>query len=353
MFDLVRLALDDLEAALRIHESEARQQIDVATIRMSTGIGSTLLIVFLLFLLVWRSLRKQVIEPLERLGADAREVSGGDLSHRIEGTGPPDFLALAGDIEAMRARILAQLATVEEAGRQLDARNQDLARSNIELEQFAYVASHDLQEPLRKVASFCQLLQRRYEGQLDDRADQYIGFAVDGAKRMQALINDLLAFSRVGRTTRAFRPIALAEVVDAALVNLAVTVESAGGTVEVGDLPVVLGDPILLTAVFQNLIGNSMKFRGEDPPVVSIEAEASGDGWLVSVEDDGIGIEPRFAERVFVIFQRLHAREEFEGTGIGLALCRKIVEHHGGRIWIDGENPVGTRVMFTLPVNPP
>ena len=238
---------------------------------------------------------------------------------------------------------------MREAHDQLDEQTRDLERSNAELEQFAYVASHDLQEPLRKVASFCQLLEQRYRGQLDERADQYIDFAVDGAKRMQQLINDLLAFSRVGRSGNELQPVALDEIARRALADLDAVRVDARATVDVGDLPTVLGEPSLLTVLFQNLIGNAIKFRSEQPPEVRLTAERDGDGWLITCSDNGIGIDPEYAERVFVIFQRLHAKDEYAGTGIGLAMCRKIVEHHGGRIWLDPEAGPGTTFRFTLP----
>jgi light-regulated signal transduction histidine kinase (bacteriophytochrome) len=240
---------------------------------------------------------------------------------------------------------------VEEAREQLAAQAEELARSNADLEQFAYVASHDLQEPLRKVTSFCQLLQRRYQGQLDERADQYIEFAVDGAKRMQALINDLLAFSRVGRTTEAFEPVDCDQALDRALRNLETAIEDADAeVVRAGPLPTVEGDPSLLAALFQNVTANALKFRSDAPPHVEVSAAQHNGEWSFRMEDNGIGIDEAYAERVFVIFQRLHAKERYPGTGIGLALCKKIVEFHGGRIWIDTGVPRGTAVCWTLPV---
>ena len=228
--------------------------------------------------------------------------------------------------------------------------NGELTRSNTELEQFAYVASHDLQEPLRKVTSFVQLLQQRYEGQLDERADQYIEFAVDGAKRMQVLINDLLAFSRVGRTTERFADIELGAALSGALANLNDVIEETRAEVIRGPMPLVRGDESLLVSLWQNLVGNAIKFRSDKPPIVTIDVVRSGDEWVCSVSDNGLGIEPRFAEKIFVIFQRLHSRESYSGTGIGLALSKKIVEFHGGRIWLDDNHHAGTRMCFTLPV---
>jgi light-regulated signal transduction histidine kinase (bacteriophytochrome) len=233
----------------------------------------------------------------------------------------------------------------------LQAAEVDLRRSNTELEQFAYVASHDLQEPLRKVASFCQLLQQRYGGQLDARADQYIGFAVDGARRMQDLINDLLAFSRVGRMEQPHTEVDCNVLMVRVQSDLERALEESGGQIEVGELPTVRGDASLLRLVFQNLCANSIKFRGSERPVVHISAERDGDCWRFACSDNGIGIEAEYAERIFVIFQRLHARAQYEGTGIGLAMCRKIVEYHCGRMWLDVSERAepGSTFYFTLP----
>jgi light-regulated signal transduction histidine kinase (bacteriophytochrome) len=237
-----------------------------------------------------------------------------------------------------------------EAQRRLDQQATELRRSNAELEQFAYVASHDLQEPLRKVASFCQLLQRRYAGQLDERADQYIAFAVDGAQRMQRLINDLLAFSRIGRLTSGFTDVDLNRVleqVDAQLEGRA----DEDAEISWSELPTVEGEEPLLTTLFVNLIGNSLKFtRPGVPARIRVSAERDGEEWRITVRDNGIGIEAEFADKVFVIFQRLHARDAYEGTGIGLAIVKKIVEYHGGRIWLDLDVDEGTSINFTLPV---
>jgi light-regulated signal transduction histidine kinase (bacteriophytochrome) len=235
----------------------------------------------------------------------------------------------------------------------LESRALDLERSNAELEQFAYVASHDLQEPLRKVASFCQLLQRRYVGQLDARADQYIEFAVDGAKRMQSLIDDLLTFSRVGRSDRQAVAVSAASALSQARVNLAAEIRRTGAVIETTELPVVRAEFSLLTSLFQNLTGNALKFAGQQAPVIRVSAVQRDVLWEFSVTDNGIGIEPEFADRIFVIFQRLHDRATYEGTGIGLAMCRKIVEHYGGTIWLDTSYTDGARFCFTLPVTAP
>lgn len=305
--------------------------------------------------------RLLVTRPLEALSKASEQVAGGDFAHRITGDGPADLTAVAGAVEGMRRRIVAELDASrdqEEAlGRQaaeLDAQAVELRRSNAELEQFAYVASHDLQEPLRKVASFCQLLEKRYGDKLDDRGLQYIDFAVDGAKRMQVLINDLLTFSRVGRLDDTRELVGLDQTLDKGLRNLAAAVEESEARIDRPEtLPDIVGDPTLLTMLWQNLLGNALKFRHADrAPHVTVTCDPDPENpgmWRLCVADNGIGIPEEFTDKVFVIFQRLHSRDAYGGTGIGLALCKKIVEHHGGRIWIESRVGEGTRFCFTLP----
>jgi len=297
---------------------------------------------------LWRS----AILPLRRLASDARQVAEGDFEHQMEPGGPAEMRAVGLDVDRMRERILAELSELQAAHAALEARTEDLQRSNSELEQFAYVASHDLQEPLRKVASFSQLLQRRYAGKLDARADQYIEFAVDGAKRMQALINDLLAYSRVGRSDREPALVSSDAALTQARANLAEQIEATGATIETGHLPLVLAELPLLIAVFQNLLSNALKFTGGKPPRVVVTVRRDEPFWLFSFSDNGIGIEPEYAERIFVIFQRLHERTAYVGTGIGLSMTRKIIENLGGRIWLDTSFTGGSRFFFTLPMPP-
>jgi PAS domain S-box-containing protein len=227
---------------------------------------------------------------------------------------------------------------------------EELARSNADLEQFAYVASHDLQEPLRMVASYTQLLARRYGDKLDQDAHEFIGFAVDGVTRMQALINDLLAYSRVGTRGGAFSRVPVETVVERVRASLARAIEESGALVSHDPLPAVTGDPTQLLQLFQNLIQNGIKFRHPDsPPEIHIGVSDQGAVWHFSVRDNGIGIAPEYQERIFVIFQRLHPRSEYPGTGIGLSICKKIVERHGGRIWVESESDAGSTFHFTLP----
>ena len=240
----------------------------------------------------------------------------------------------------------------KKAEKLLKQKLEELARSNSELEQFAYVASHDLQEPLRMIASYLQLLQRKYEGKLDEKADKYIHFAVDGASRMQSLINDLLDFSRVTTKAKEFEPTNCEEILDNVLSSLEVVIKESGATVSHNPLPEINADSTQIAQVFQNLISNAIKFRSEKPPEIRISARQEADHWLFSVKDNGIGIDPKYSERIFEVFKRLHKREEYPGTGIGLSICKKIVERHGGSIWVDSKPGKGSTFYFTLPINP-
>lgn len=318
------------------------------------------LLVVLMGLFMWRALQRGVTRPLARLADSVRAASTGEHEHeiRVEGTG--EVAALAADVEHMRRELVQQVAEVrashvetERAHAQLAEQARELARSNRDLEQFAYVASHDLQEPLRKVASFTQLLQKRYGEQLDDRADQYIAFAVDGARRMQRLIQDLLSFSRVGRSGSEPEEVDLEEVLDQVRHDQGDRIAEAGAEVTHDPLPVVRGERPLLAMLLTNVVGNAVKFRDPArPPRVHLSARrlpAPEAGWEISCTDNGIGIDPQYAERVFVIFQRLHPKDVYTGTGIGLALVKRVVEHHGGRVWLEPADGGGTTVRWTLP----
>ena len=350
-FDALRVTLGHLRSRLEAKDGQARNALQSAADKLKLLLELAAVLILGGILGAGLLLRRAVTLPLSRLGSEARRVAGGEFSRplSIEG-GSREIGEVGTEIDAMRRRIVDELARVETARAQLEEQAIELQRSNAELEQFAYVASHDLQEPLRKIASFCQALQSRYGGQLDERADQYIDFAVDGAKRMQILINDLLAFSRVGRSGREQEPVALEEVLEEARAALADTLSRTGGRVESDRLPTVRGDRAQLVSLLQNLISNALKFRGDEPPVVRFSARREGDWWELICSDNGLGIEPEYAERIFLIFQRLHSREAYEGTGIGLALCRKIVEYHGGRIWLDTDYTDGASFHMTLPI---
>jgi signal transduction histidine kinase len=269
------------------------------------------------------------------------------------------YLAVAGLAGTMleRLRVERELAThrdhleelVKARTAELARTATELARSNKDLEQFAYVSSHDLQEPLRMVSGFMQLLERHAGGKLDATADKYIHFAVDGAKRMQQLIDDLLAYSRVGTKGGQLAPTGSGEALQRAVANLRTAIEQRGAQVTQGELPVLRADATQLAQLFQNLVGNAIKFAGEKAPKVHVEARRDEDLWTFAVRDNGIGIDPEFSEKIFVIFQRLHTRDQYPGTGIGLAICKKIVERHGGRIWVESTPGEGSTFYFTLP----
>jgi PAS domain S-box-containing protein len=245
--------------------------------------------------------------------------------------------------------VIRDITERKQAQDTLARQTQELARSNAELEQFAYVASHDLQEPLRMVSSYTQLIAKRYRGKIDADADEFIAYAVDGVNRMQQLINDLLAYSRVRTKGKEFERTDIGGVLAAVLANLRAAIEESGAAVTHGPLPTVMADPWQLTQLFQNLIGNAIKFRRDEPPRVHVVAEREGNDWVFSVRDNGIGIEPEYLDRIFLIFQRLHSRGEYPGTGIGLAICKQIVERHGGHIGVESQPQAGSTFYFTLP----
>ncbi len=242
--------------------------------------------------------------------------------------------------------------SLELTSKELNDRNQELARSNADLRQFAYVVSHDLQEPLRSITGYAQLLARRYKEQLDSRADQLIEGTVAGALRMQGFIRDLLAYSKIGVERVQLVPADMSTIRDHAVENLAAAIEEASATIESGELPVVFGDPNQLVQLMQNLIGNAIKFHGADPPLVRISAQRDGPRWRLAVSDNGIGIAENARERIFQIFQRLHAIDAYPGNGIGLAIASRIVERHDGRIWIESELGRGTTFFIALPAAP-
>ncbi|MFJ9883893.1 ATP-binding protein [[Kitasatospora] papulosa] len=353
-FDEVRSALENQQGGLRADRAQARADLQSTVTLRNWVFGTIALLIVVLAALVFEGLRRGINRPLEQMGADARIIASGDFHHPITPTGPADLRRLSSEIDFMRRRLVRELAFTEEARLRLDAQAADLQRSNAELEQFAYVASHDLQEPLRKVSSFTQLLQRRYGSQLDERADQYIDFAVDGANRMQTLISDLLNFSRVGRVHNAHQSTDLDKTLKQTMSALSVAIEETGAAITHDPLPTLVADPSQMVMLWQNLIGNAVKFRrpGETPRI-HITAAPEGELWRFTVTDNGIGILPEYAEKIFVIFQRLHTKDTYSGSGIGLAMCKKIVEFHGGTITIDPDHTNGTRMTFTLAPEPP
>lgn len=270
----------------------------------------------------WQAERKRLIDELQqaREVQDSLRTLNGELEHRIQ----------------EQAAALAQA-------------NDACEQSNVQLQQFAYVASHDLQAPLRGISGFAQFLKQDYRNKLDENADEYIEQIVASAQRMQQLINDLLAYSRVESRARAIAPTNLASVFDDSIALLKTQIEEAGSVVTCGELPAVVGDAAQLSQLFQNLIGNAVKFHADDAPRVHVSAERTGTAWTICVRDNGIGIEAKHHERVFEIFRRLHTQEQYPGTGIGLAVCRRIVKRHGGRIWVESDVGQGCAFCFTLP----
>ena len=257
--------------------------------------------------------------------------------------------------EQLEQRVSERTAELEQRTKESEASVRELARSNDDLAQFASVASHDLQEPLRMVASYMSLLERRYKGTLDETADTYIQFAIGGAARMQALINDLLAYSQAGTQALVKKRVSSALLVEHALQNLQLAIAESGAILHVGDLPEVEGDSVKLTQVLQNLIGNAVKFRKPGtPPQIQVSAKEQGNDWLFEIADNGIGFDPKYCDRIFQVFQRLHGVGKYPGNGIGLAICRRIIEHHGGRLWARSQPNTGSTFSFTLPrVNQP
>ena len=326
--DFRRISQTAVTTATRIAE-EARE-VEMAAERraillLAVFVASTVALV----LSIWFVVSNRVLRRLNLLRGAIRSLERGDLSHRLGLASRDEFGDVAGSFDRMA---------------------DELERSHKELEQFAYVASHDLQEPLRMVASYTELLAKRYGDQLDEKADKYIGYAVDGAKRMQALINDLLAFSRVGTRGKSLEPTPCEAVVSEAADNLRAAIDDSGASISHGPLPVVRADRVQLVQVFQNLIANAIRYRRTEPPRIKIAAVSNGAAWTFSVSDNGIGVDPQFAERIFVIFQRLHERSTTDGNGIGLAVVKKVIERHGGRIWLDDRpNQVGSTFLFTLP----
>ena len=258
----------------------------------------------------------------------------------------------APELEKTRKRV-SELEQAEEERKRAEEALQrtmaELERSNAELEQFAYIISHDLQEPLRMVASYTQLLEKRYKGSLDADAEEFIAYAVDGARRMQNMIQSLLSYSRVGTRGKPFEPTECESVFEQALANLKLTIDESGAGVTHDPLPRVMADETQLIQLFQNLLANAIKFRDEKQPRIHVSAKEDSNECLFSVSDNGIGINPEYFDRIFVIFQRLHGREEYPGTGIGLSVCKRIVERHGGRIWVESQPGEGSTFHFAIP----
>lgn len=289
------------------------------------------------WIVLFRQTHDQVYAPVDR------------LLYTVGGIGILVILPLTGFGILVSWKLGRERTELIKTRQDLEKSVAELGRSNADLQQFAYVASHDLQEPLRMVSSYTQLLAKRYRGHLDADADEFIAYAVDGATRMQKLIQDLLAYSRVSTGSQPFEPTPMGAVLSYAMDNLLSAIKESQAIITHDRLPTVRGDAKQLAQVFQNLLSNAIKFHGDQPPRIHISAQRKQDEWLFSVRDQGIGIDPQFAGRIFVIFQRLHTRTEYPGTGIGLAICKKIIERHGGRIWVESELGKGATFWFSIP----
>lgn len=318
----------------------------IGLVRNNTIALAAVLVLFQLGAVLWISLL--ITRPVRQMTAKARAVANGArdvdlarLGQRRDETGE-----LARAFEIMVASISAKETALDDKARELE-------RSNQELSQFAYIASHDLQEPLRMVASFLSLLKRRHADKLDAEANEFIDFAVDGATRMKLLINELLGYSRISNRPLELGTVALSETVDGVIKLLSPRIAELHATITVDPLPVLKADPSQMERLFRNLIENALKYHGEAAPRIKVSAEQRGGVWTFTVADNGIGIDPAHADKIFAIFTRLHSRDKYEGTGIGLAACRRIVERHGGRIWVEPNPDGGSIFRFTVPKTPP
>ncbi len=370
--------IGDVIVFISTERMNAQLEANLISIVIQIIVLDILLIIFVIYIL-----RVKVIRPIIKLESGAQEISGGNLNQYIETKGEDEIAQLGQAFNIMTNNLKKSQMEIQnysknlekqvsvrtrelmnsnkELGREITERKctevklnetlKELERSNNELEHFAYVASHDLQEPLRMVSSYVKLLQKRYKGNLDSDADEFIHFAVDGANRMQGLINGLLSYSRVGTKGKPFEPIESEKVFKNATDNLKVSIEESGAIITHDPLPTVIADASQMIQLMQNLIGNGIKFKSDGIPQINISAAKMGNEWQFSVSDNGIGINPKDQERVFQIFQRLHSRDEYLGTGIGLAVCKKIVERHGGRIWVESEPGQGSTFYFTIPNN--
>ena len=310
-------------------------------------------VLLLVILLNYVIVNRHILRSLDSLQKGTGIIGSGNLDYSLDESSKDELGDLSRAFNRMTVNLKAVTASRADLEQEVAERKraeEELARSNRELQQFAYVSSHDLQEPLRMISSFVQLLERRYKGKLDQDADEFIGFVVEGTSRMQRMIQDLLTFSRVQSRGVVFAPVDANQVFEKTVFSHQMMIKEAGAVVTKDELPTVMGDETQLSQLFQNLIDNAIKFRrAEETPKVHISAQRKGNDWEFSVQDNGIGIDPQYFDRIFIIFQRLHAREAYEGTGIGLAVCMRIVERHGGRIWVESEPGRGSIFHFTLP----
>lgn len=355
-FERVRDRLAELQAPLRTAQEEAGASLTAYQDRLAGILVAGLLGLVVVAVIAWQALRRWVVEPLRDLGSEVDRVETGDLSRQMSvAAAPKEIMELTSQVERMRVRILHEYALAEDARAeamaarsQLEVQAEDLRRSNAELEQFAHVVSHDLQEPLHSLAGFLELLSEESGASLDDTGQLYLQRAQSGVDRVRQLLRDLLEYARVTTHGQPFGQVDMQRVVDEVLAELDDELHETGAVVTATDLPTVKGDAFQLTQLMRNLLENAIKFRSESPPSVVVTADRGEGEWLFSVGDNGIGIDPRYAIHVFTIFQRLHGRDEFAGTGVGLAISKKIVERHQGRIWVESKPEGGATFFFTL-----
>ncbi|MFC4427861.1 sensor histidine kinase [Deinococcus navajonensis] len=354
--DDVRETLNDMRDRenARLSTAVASSTRTLLTVRLVTVAG--LLLSLLLLVVTALRVARAVSQHLGGLTAGARSITAGQYERRLPRSGVYELDELGQQFHKMARAVRERELALERSAQTLQATNEQLSRSNRELEQFAYVASHDLQEPLRTISSYTELLARRYRGQLDPRADQYITFTIEATGRMKTLIQDLLAFSRVRQGNRTFGPVDTGQLVTEVIKDLQAQIAECGAQVQVaGPLPEVHGNPELLRHIFQNLIGNAVKFRAPDRPsqvIVTATRSQAPAAWTFHVQDNGIGIEPQYFERIFGVFQRLHGLGQYSGSGIGLAVTRSAAEQHGGELWLDSEPGQGSTFHFRVP-DPP
>ena len=346
---MMAVRLEELvNAAEHLHTASQSLTLKRQQLAQTLILATAILMIGLIALNLYQ-IRKTIVYPLQELSRGAEIIGAGNFDHIVETKYDDEVGQLSKAFNKMSERLRTSYDSLQSEIRERKRAEEDLLRSNKDLEQFAYIASHDLQEPLRNVASCMQMLEKKYKSKLDAKADQILWHAVESVTRMKALIMDLLAYSRLSTRGNPFQPTNCEQVLGQTLANLRPTIEETGALITYDPLPIVTGDFTQLLQVFQNLIGNSMKFRDQTPPEVHVSAARGADEWIFSVKDNGIGIEPQHLDRIFVIFQRLHKRTEYDGTGMGLAIVQKTVERHRGRIWVESEPGKGTTFSFTIP----
>ena len=352
----IELMADD---ALRLSDIFGAR-VAVTQIVMSVVLGIALLMLIalcaILFVVAW----KRMLVPLMQLQKGTQVIAEGKLDYRVSIASRDEIGELAANFNTMAERLWHSYSALEKSRDELEKKVQErtaelqrtaeeLHRSNMELQQFAYVASHDLQEPLRTISSFLQLIEKRYADSIGEEAREFIGFSVAAANRLQAMIRALLEYSRLQTRGTPFAVVKTQSALNEAMINLGKAIEESGASITTDALPQVYGDSAQLVRLFQNLLANAIKFRGNQPPVIYVSCNKKDGEWLFCVKDNGIGMDPKYRDRVFTIFQRLH-RRDVPGIGIGLAICKRIVEHHGGRIWVESETGKGASFCFTIPI---